>query len=208
VAACNARFGAGPVEPARLAAIRGDFYTEFVREAAAAVRSRGRRMHLHLHAEAFRPDPVFGQQNGVPANIDFQWRRWIEEGLADEVTLRTSWFEAAEDPLGSATRRSRLSRVLSDPVVADMLSAAAARNLPVTLNRYIGRAAGLGEYLDDLSQAAKDGRFSGFDVYEFFDLARANPEGPGLSPRLGRIDALASRWREVNRTRASRDSAS
>ncbi|MBL9214511.1 MAG: hypothetical protein JNG83_03445 [Opitutaceae bacterium] len=198
LAAYRARFGDGPVDPARLAAVRGDFYTAFVREASALVRGRGRRLSVHLHAEAFRPDPVFGQQNGVPANIEFQWRRWIEEGLVDAVYLRTSWFEAAEDPLGAAsTQRSRLRRALADPVAAEMLAVAGRHGLPVTLNRYIGRAAGLDEYLDDLELVARDGRFAGFDVYEFFDLAQADPEKPGLTRRLGRVEALRDRYRAL-----------
>jgi hypothetical protein len=162
------------------------------------VHARGKRLQVHFHAEAFRPDPVFGQQNGVPANIDFQWRRWLAEDLVDEVYLRTSWFEAAEDPLGAgATQRSRLDRALADPVVTEMLALVAARHLPVTLNRYIGRAAGLAEYLDDLSRVAGDGRFACFDVYEFFDLAQADPAAPGLTPRLGRIEGLKARWRTL-----------
>lgn len=195
LAAYRAQFGPGEVEPARLARVRGDFYTRFMREASALTRGRGKTLHAHLHAEAFRPDPVFGQQNGVPANIEFQWRRWIEEGLLDEVYLRTSWFEAAEDPLNArATRRSRLATVLADPVAAEMLALARRHALPVTLNRYIGRAADLDEYLDDLARVRRDGRFAGFDVYEFFDLAQSAPDRPGLIPRLGRLAGLRARW--------------
>lgn len=193
------RFGDGEIEPAKLAVIRGDFYTTFERAAAALIRQRGRKVQLHLHAEAFRPDPVFGQLHGVPANVEFQWQRWLDEGLADEVLLRTSWFEAAEDPLGAAqTNRSRLSSALLDPVASSMLEAAAHHQLPVTLNRYIGRAAKLAEYLDDLVLIARDGRFARFDVYEFFDLAQASPDHPGLAPRAGRLDALRQRWAELN----------
>ncbi|MBL9216803.1 MAG: hypothetical protein JNG83_15100 [Opitutaceae bacterium] len=200
LAAYRERFGDGPVDAAKLATVRGDFYTGFVREASARVRARGRKLQVHLHAEAFRPDPVFGQQNGVPANIEFQWRRWIEEGVVDSLYLRTSWFEAAEDPLGAqATRRSRLTGMLADPVVGEMLAVAAARGLPVVLNRYVGRAAGLPEYLDDLEAVARDGRFAGFDVYEFFDLAQADPDRPGLVPRHGRLAGITERWRAIRR---------
>ena len=79
-----------------------------------------------------------------------------------------------------------------------MLEAAAHHQLPVTLNRYIGRAAKLAEYLDDLVLIARDGRFARFDVYEFFDLAQASPDHPGLAPRAGRLDALRQRWAELN----------
>ncbi|MDB6168497.1 MAG: hypothetical protein JWM88_1361 [Verrucomicrobia bacterium] len=196
--ACRERFGPGPVDPAQLAKVRGDHYTAFLREAAMLVRARGRKLHVHLHAEAFRRDLTFGQQNGMPANIEFQWRRWMEEGWVDEAYLRTSWFEAAEDPLGTKhTGRSQLARMLADPVVEEMLGVARQRSIPVTLNRYIGRAAGLAEYLDDLSLIARDGRFAGFDVYEFFDLAQADPQRLELTPRHGRLVGLRQRWTEL-----------
>jgi hypothetical protein len=192
------KFGSGPIEPTKLATVRGDYYTDFLRESSALVRAQGKKLQVHLHAEAFRPDRVFGQQYGVPDNIDFQWRRWIKEGLIDEVYLRTSWFEAAEDPLGSnATNRSQLSLMLADPVVTEMMEAAGKNHLPVTLNRYIGRAAALAEYLDDLEFVARDGQFAGFDVYEFFDLAQADPRCPGLTSRLGRLDGLKKRWQRI-----------
>ncbi|MDB6095475.1 MAG: hypothetical protein JWM32_3037 [Verrucomicrobia bacterium] len=192
------RFGLDRIDPAKLATVRGDGYTAFLREASMLVRARGRKFHVHFHAEAFRPGPAFGQQNGMPANIEFQWRRWIEEGLVDEVYLRTSWFEAAEDPLDtSSTGRSQLAGMLADPVVEEMLGVAGQRSIPVTLNRYIGRAAGLAEYLDDLSLIARDGRFAGFDVYEFFDLAQADSQRSELTPRHGRLDGLRQRWTDL-----------
>jgi len=195
LAACAARFGAGEPTPAEIAAVRGDFYSEFVGAASAKARAAGRSLQVHLHAEAFRPDPVFGQRNGVPANLDFQWRRWLESGWVDRVYLRTSWFEGAEDPFGATWRRGRLDAVLADPVVRDMLATAGRLRLPVVLNRYIGRAAGLADYLDELERVARDGRFAGFDVYEFFDLAQADPGRPGLVEQKGRLVGLAERWR-------------
>lgn len=119
-----------------------------------------------------RERQVFGQRYGVPANIEFRWRRWLESGWVDSAYVRTSWFEAAEDPLGGATARSRLETVLQDPVVAEMLAVSARARVPVVLNGYIGRAIGLSEYRDDHKRVTRDGRFAGFDVYEFFDLAQ------------------------------------
>jgi hypothetical protein len=202
LAAYRQRYGSSPIEPVKLASVRGEYFTQFVREASAIVRKRGKRLQIHLHAEAFRSDPAFGQQNGVPANIEFQWRRWLEERLADSVYLRISWFEGAEDPLGiESTQRSRLRNMLTDPVVHEMLAVSAKHQLPIILNRYIGRAAGLEEYLDDLELTARDGRFAGFDVYEFFDLAHSDPARPGLNPRVGRLTGLKERWQKISAAR-------
>jgi len=192
------RHGDGPVELTKLAAVRGDFYTQFVKAASELVRARGKKLQVHLHAEAFRPKLTFGQQHGMPANIDFQWKQWIADGLIDEVHLRTSWFEAAEDPLGAKeTNHSKLTTALADPIADEMLSLAKEHNLPVTLNRYIGRAAGLAEYLDDIATAKRDGRIDQFDVYEFFDLAQASPDKPGLTPKGERLAGLKKRWAEI-----------
>jgi hypothetical protein len=121
------------------------------------------------------------------------------------VYLRTSWFEAAEDPLGAkATQRSRLTRALADPVVEEMLAVAARKSLPVTLNRYIGRAARLAEYLDDITLASRDGRFAGFDVYEHFDMAQADATEAGLKQRQGRVSGLQARWRDLHPDRDER----
>lgn len=193
------RHGDGEIEPTELAAVRGDFYTQFVQAASALVRSRDKKLQVHLHAEAFRPELTFGQKHGIPVNIDFQWQRWIEEGLVDEVHLRTSWFEAAEDPLGGqATSRSKLTTALADPIAKEMLTVAQQHQLPVTLNRYIGRAAALPEYLDDITRTKQDERIDRFDVYEYFDLAQASPDKPGLTPKGERLAGLKKRWRELN----------
>ncbi len=195
LAAYCERHGPGPIDPTKLAVVRGDIYTAFLREASAMVRQRGKKLQVHLHSEAFHPHPVFGQINGFPANIEFQWRRWIEEKLVDEVTLRTSWYEGAEDKLGTKeTRRSRLTNALADPVAVEMLEVATRARLPITLNRYIGRAAGLAEYLDDITWANNNGRIARFDIYESFDLVQADPGKPGLIPLHGRPSALKARW--------------
>ena len=191
--------GEGDIDPVKLAAVRGEFYTKFVQAASALVRSRGKKLQVHLHAEAFRPELTFGQKHGIPVNIDFQWQRWIEEGLVEEVQLRTSWFEAAEDPLGGKeTSRSKLTTALADPIAQEMLNVAQRHHLPVTLNRYIGRAAALPEYLDDITRSKQDGRIDRFDVYEFFDLAQASPDKPGLTPKGERLSSLKARWQKLN----------
>lgn len=192
------RHGDGPIDLSKLAAVRGDFYTAFLQEVSSLVHSRGKKLQVHLHAEAFRPNLTFGQKHGIPINIDFQWKRWIEEGLVDEVHLRTSWFEAAEDPLGAKeTSRSKLTSALADPIASEMLDVAKQHHLPVTLNRYIGRAAALPEYLDDIATAKQDGRIDRFDVYEYFDLAQAAPDKPGLTSKGERLAELKKRWAQI-----------
>ena len=66
------------------------------------VRARGKRMQVHVHTEAFRSDPCHGQLMGFPDNIRFDWQTWLNQRLVDGITLRTSWFEAMEEPFRPA----------------------------------------------------------------------------------------------------------
>ena len=84
---------------AGIAEIRGRHFSDFIREASRRARSAGRRFQAHMHTEAFRPDPCHGQLMGFPANVRYEWREWLDEGLIDDVVFRTSWFEALEDHL-------------------------------------------------------------------------------------------------------------
>lgn len=80
------RFGRAPGrragDAARCRKILGEHYTEFIAAAAAMIRRRGRRVQIHLG------------QGEIAANyfpIQFEWERWLREGLADEITLITDY---------------------------------------------------------------------------------------------------------------------
>ena len=118
------------------------------------------------------------------------------------MTLRSSWYEAAEDPLdGSPARRSKLSNVLADPVVAEVLEVTENLGLPVYLNRYVARAIPIEDYVGDMEQIWRDHRFAGFDLYEFFHLARATPDGSRLVPVQDRIRQIRRKARELGLVR-------
>ena len=71
----------------RIRNIRGDFYTQFIREVSKLVRGSGKKLSVELESGI-----------EVPANLHcrmqlpLQWRKWIEEGLVDEV--RAKWMSA------------------------------------------------------------------------------------------------------------------
>jgi hypothetical protein len=169
-----------------------------MREASRMTRARGRKFQAHFHAEAFRTDAHFGQMNGFPPNTEFQWRRWLDEKLLDGILLRTSWFEAAEDPdevkVGD---RSGLERNLSDPVVVDMLAEANKRDVPVILNRYIARSVQIDEYVKDFQKTMADPRFQGFDVYEFGNVIR--PKGEEIEDVEGRWQRMRKAWEKMEK---------
>ncbi len=195
------RFGNDPTtdqeDLKKIAELRGEHYTAFLKEASQAVRENGKKMHVHLHAEAFRPDPCYGQLMAFPANLHFDWKRWLREGLIDSATLRTSWWEAVEDASDKEPSRSRLENALEDPVVKEMLSVSNEVNVPVTINRYVHRAVGTEEYVSDLETIFNDNRFSGFDLYEFKNLARPTPDGSRLIHYEDRIDRIIPKVTEL-----------
>ena len=195
------RYGEGlPAEGAdlsRLTRLRGEHYTSFVRETSATVRGAGKKFQVHMHGEAFRQDPSYGQFMGIPANIHFDWERWLSEGLLDGVTLRTSWFEALEDPGFGGANRSRLSNALSDKVVEEMLDETRRLGVPAYLNRYVARAVGIDEYLEDMEAVSRDSRFAGFDVYEFANIYRPDPDGSRLVPITDKAERIKAKAAEM-----------
>lgn len=60
----------------------GEFYSDFVREARKMVHAAGKRLHLHL--ELGFQEPEFHPD----LEIYFDWRRWLDEGLADGVGVK------------------------------------------------------------------------------------------------------------------------
>ena len=197
------RFGSDPLEDdaglERLAQIRGEHYTSFVRETSHRLRKAGKKMQVHLHTEAFRPDPCPGQLMGFPANIHFDWKMWLNEGLVDGVTLRTSWFEALEDPPGQVDR-CRLSKALTDALVEEVLNLTQELGLPVYLNRYIKLPIAIEEYVSDLESVFHDDRFAGLDVYEVAHVLRAAPDGSKLVPVENRLEVIRAKAGELQLT--------
>ena len=200
VEAYRQRFGAdllgGSADLRRVAQLRGERYTSFLRETSRRLRQAAKKLQIHLHTEAFRPHPCHGQLMGFPANIHFDWQTWLREGLVDGITLRTSWFEALEDLVGDHAGRSRISTSLDDPMVGEALRLTQELGLPVYLNRYVARAIGIGEYTSDIVAILNDARFAGFDLYETAHILRPTPDGLTFVPvqdRFERIRATAGK---------------
>ncbi|MFW6039422.1 MAG: hypothetical protein ACOC9P_02990, partial [bacterium] len=66
----------------QLRRLRGEFYTAWLRQASDAVRAAGRCMQVHVSERMAEPTWQTEMQ------IHFDWPRWFDEGLADEVTVK------------------------------------------------------------------------------------------------------------------------
>ncbi|HWL54640.1 MAG TPA: hypothetical protein VNQ90_19525 [Chthoniobacteraceae bacterium] len=66
--------------------LRGEGYTQFLREARALALSYGKPMGLHLS-----PTLNMEPDQGAAMEIHWDWRAWLLEGLADSVTMKEIW---------------------------------------------------------------------------------------------------------------------
>ena len=168
LAACRQR---GQVDRATLSAVRGDAYTAFLTRAKKLINSHGASMRIHFQIDWYRPQPPLSRRLAYPANMDFQWQRWIEAGLTDEAVLR--FFALPFDS------------VFDDPVAQELTARCHARGIPLTVNRYIRPDSLADEFL----RVRRDGRFAGFILYETCSFLQIQPAG-GCANTVPVITAL------------------
>jgi hypothetical protein len=148
--------------------VRTEAYTDFLRRANRLIKSRGpeKKMRVNLNVDWFRPpaDRPGSRKLAYPANIDFPWRQWIDEGFLDEAMLRI--FAKPFDGIFRA-----------DGVAQEMVSRCRDRDIPVTVNRYVWG----GEHVPgDLQRVRDDGRFAGFVLYETWSFTSIEADGTWL----------------------------
>lgn len=148
----------GQTDIETIAQVRGDAYTEFLRRAKHLINSHDRRMRINLNIDWFRPDPPPARRLAYPANILYDWKRWVDEGLLDEGILRM--FQLPFDT------------VFNDSVAADMIASCEEKGIPITVNRYVNP-----NYPMEFEKARQDGRFSGFILYETATFLRFDENG-------------------------------
>ena len=140
----------------RVRRIRGDFYTQFIRDARKLTADRGRKLTVQLESGIEVPDHL-----DCRMQIRLDWRTWITEGLVDEVRLK--WFTAE-----------------SAFVHEQVMPLARQHGVPVHL---ISRCLHTGmdirwyEMADRLIGGAATAGFDGYNFYEQQNLMDLNPEG-------------------------------
>ena len=90
-----------PWDEVKLKQINGEFYTLFLRElkqALAAVQ-QPLQLHVNFHMGCELPG---SRDSNLPWTFNYEWQRWIEEGLADSIELKYLPF-----PWGAARGRGR-----------------------------------------------------------------------------------------------------
>jgi hypothetical protein len=146
---------------ARISGIRSEAYTAFLRKCKARLEASNCRMRHNLQWELFRPDPPADRRLAIPANILFDWPRWVDEGLMDEAILRFYGVPFEE--------------IFEDPVSTEMISRCLVKGIPLTVNRYVDAA---GDQLpNELARIHADPRFSGFIFYETSNFIQFDKAG-------------------------------
>ena len=135
--------------------IRGDYYTQFLRDAKALTSSYGKKLAVH-----------FEMGIDVPPHLDtrmqlhLDWERWLDEGIMDEIYLK---FWSAQSPF----------------IHEKVLPAARRRGIPVTIcdrNGFLHANRGI-ELAERLVREAYEAGYSGYTFYEAADYIQLNPEG-------------------------------
>jgi hypothetical protein len=115
--------------------LRGEFYTAFLRQAAARVRARGKAVHVHVGQAMMPPDWHTWKE------MHFDWPAWMAEGLMDEVTLMTSELRAGLAPRMVEAAREAGLKANFRPYLNGLAKAA---NGPQRLARIVREACGGG----------------------------------------------------------------
>ncbi len=146
-------------DPAEIARIRGDAYTQFVRETRSIVDAAGRKLRINLQMDYLRPDPPLSRLLAYPANLELQWRRWVDEGLMDEAIFRFVNFS--------------FEQMLDDPHAGEIVARCRGRDVPVAFNRYVTH----GDLREEVRRIRADDRFCSFIFYETCCFVSFNEDG-------------------------------
>ena len=192
----GAELSASEVGLRQLARLRGEHYSSFLRWASSRVREAGKKVLVHMHPDGFRSTPSPRHWFGFSGNIDYDWKAWLNEGLADGSTMRPSRFEGVEDLRTGKAHRMSQSSVLADPVAVEMLTVAQGLDLPVYLNGFAGLVP-TDEYVADLESAFRDDRLAGFDIYELAAVMLPSPDGSRLESVEDKIECIRDKARAL-----------
>lgn len=135
--------------------LRGEAYTQFFRETRQIVDSCGKRMGLHV-SRTMDIEP----EQGASMEMHQDWRTWIDEDLADSVTMKEVWPRTA--------------------FAEEILSHTRPKGIPVMFSPFannIWRQPGGAQVCADRIRQAREGGYDGFQYYENCAIVQPRPEG-------------------------------
>lgn len=161
---------ATPADYERVRRIRGEAYTQFMREARALANRRGKKLCAHIEWGAEVPPHL---DTRLQLQMAVEWQRWIRERIVDEVSLRgwSHWNPYVHKTLLPLARKHG--------VRVHIIT----KNLPGGMDL---RAMELCERA--VMESCAMG-FAGYNLYEADNLLRMNNEGFPMA--IGNIDKAA-----------------
>ncbi|MDA1349458.1 MAG: hypothetical protein O3A47_11450 [Chloroflexi bacterium] len=180
----------------RLPRLRGEHVTAFLRDTAAKVRRAGKKMQIHMHHDAFRPNPSPRERYWSLTNINYDWKAWLAEGLADGSIMRPSRFEGVPNPAPGQAKRAGITHTLSDAVVKDMLASTGKAGVPIYFNGFIHLMTAE-QYVSEMETIFRDERFAGFDLYEVAAILGPNSNGTRVEELDGGFDKIMAKSQEL-----------
>lgn len=153
----------------KIAAIRGNVFSELFANGAAQVRKRGKKVYVTLNIEMLYDPIPLDRLGAYPMTVQWQWERWLQEVKPDEINFRMY--------------QSTPKFLLSDPQCLRMLEVAKSYNVPMTVERYVSNS-----IPDEYKLLNETGLFDALILYETAELFRATPEGEIVPLKKSYID--------------------
>ena len=146
--------------------IRGEGWTQFVREVSAVVRGRGKKLTVHIDSTY---DGAPG--TGGSMNLVCDWRTWITEGLIDGVTGKSLWPDAAYSLEVLALAHANGVPVTFAPYCCNLFEER------TTTNHMGDSPVGCAIPVERLIEWGKRSGYDSFLLYECASALRAKPDG-------------------------------
>jgi len=140
----------------RIRRIRGEGYTEFLRDAKKLAASHGKKLALQFESGMEIPPNLHSRMQ-----IHWDWQRWIDEGLLDEIYLK--WWQAE-----------------STYIHTNLLPLARRHDIPVHLISFcmsVGMDIRSMELAKQVAVEAAAQGYAGFNYYEHRNIMEMNPAG-------------------------------
>ena len=139
--------------------LRGEYYTEFLRQVKQEVKSKGKYLQLHI-SDMLEGTP----DKPTMMNIYWDWHDWLEQGICDGVTFKA---------LNPNSFRSSFGR--------ELISTCQKKKIPVYLSPFVHRISpGIAcqmDWKDYISRQIPDSGINGLVLYEFATLFAGQSNG-------------------------------
>lgn len=135
--------------------LRGEGYTEFVRQAKKLCDVRKKPLGLHI-SPTEEMDPTVG----TAMEVHWDWRGWLREGLASSVTMKEVWPKTL--------------------LAEEVLSFTRSRGIPVVFCPYANNlfhAPGGDRTVAEWIRLAREGGYDGYQLYECAAVLRGTGDG-------------------------------